>query len=317
MSNPRIAYELADERARLAPPGGKPLIVHVVVNVEVWPFDQPMPRGILSPPHGQAAVPDIPNWSWAEYGLRVGMARLFRALRGVPVTCAINSGVIRTYPRLAERILEAKWEWMGHGVIQRSVKSVPDERAMITEALDEIVTYTGKKVRGWLGPGLQETFDTPDILKELGLDYVCEWCLDDLPSWMTTRHGPLVSIPYGLETNDSVIYAQERHPTSEMFERLELTLECYLREIETGPRILHIPLHPHLVGVPHRIGRLERFLAALRKHKEVIFLTGGAIVDWFASAMPHKTGAAVSKRPARSSSGARTSAASSSKADAD
>jgi len=95
LSNPRIAYELTDERAALVPPSGKPLIVHVVVNVEVWPFDQPMPRGILSPPHGASAVPDVPNWSWAEYGLRAGMPRLLRLLREVPVTCAINSDVSR------------------------------------------------------------------------------------------------------------------------------------------------------------------------------------------------------------------------------
>ena len=286
MSNPRIAYALADERAKLAPPGGKPLIVHVVVNVEVWPFDQPMPRGILSPPHGASAVPDVPNWSWAEYGLRTGMPRLFRSLRGLPVTCAINSKIIDVYPRLAARILEAGWEWMGHGVIQRSVKVVDDERAMIAEAARAIAAFTGSKVRGWLGPGLQETFDTPDILKELGFDYLCEWCLDDAPSWMTTRHGPLVSIPYGLETNDSVIYAQERHPTSEMFERLDLTLDCYLREASAGPRILNIPLHPHLAGVPHRIGRLEKFLAALRARPEVVFMNGAAIADWFAAAQP-------------------------------
>jgi peptidoglycan/xylan/chitin deacetylase (PgdA/CDA1 family) len=286
LSNPRIAYELADERATLAPPGGKPLIVHVVVNVEVWPFDQPMPRGILSPPHGAAAVPDVPNWSWAEYGLRAGMPRLFRALRGIPVTCAINSDVIKTYPLLAARILYAGWEWMGHGVIHRSVKSIDDERAMITQAVEAIGAFTGTRVRGWLGPGLQETYETPDVLKELGLDYVCEWCLDDTPSWMTTRHGPLVSIPYGLETNDSVIYAQERHPTSEMFERLDLTLECYSRETADAPRILHVPLHPHLAGVPHRIGRLERFLEALRRRDEAVFMNGGAIADWFASAQP-------------------------------
>ena len=286
MSNPRIPYELSDERQKLAPPSGKPLIVHVVVNVEVWPFDQPMPRGILSPPHGAAAVPDVPNWSWAEYGLRAGMPRLFRVLRDVPVSCAINSKIIDVYPQLAARILQAGWEWMGHGVIQRSVKVIDDERAMIREATAAITAYTGARVRGWLGPGLQETFETPDVLKELGFDYVCEWCLDDEPSWMTTRHGPLVSVPYGLETNDSVIYAQERHPTCEMFERLDLTLDCFLREAAAGTRILNIPLHPHLAAVPHRIRRLERFLEALRERDEVIFMNGGAIADWFASAQP-------------------------------
>ena len=121
MQQTRIPYQLTDERAPLPAPRGKRLIVHIVVNVEVWPFDQPMPRGILTPPHGQAAVPDIPNWGWAEYGLRAGMPRFFRVLRNLPASCAINSAIIDVYPRLAERILEAGWEWVGHGVIQRSV----------------------------------------------------------------------------------------------------------------------------------------------------------------------------------------------------
>jgi len=284
LSNPRISYELADERARLAPPRGRPLVVHVVVNVEVWPFDQPQPRGILTPPHGQGAVPDIPNWCWAEYGLRAGMPRLFRALKGMPVSCAINSDIIRVYPRLAERILEAGWEWVGHGTFQRSVKSVPDERAMIVEAKQTVERFTGARMRGWLGPGLQETFDTPDILKALGFDYLCEWCLDDLPSWMTTKHGRIVSIPYCFETNDSVIYAVEKHSSAEMTRRLVDTLACFVKERRSGPRILTIPLHPHLMGVPHRIGRLERFLDRLRRRKDTVFLAGSAIADWFTKA---------------------------------
>ena len=281
MQQTRIPYQLTDERAPLKGPGGKRLIVHIVVNVEVWPFDQPMPRGILTPPHGQAAVPDLPNWGWAEYGLRAGMPRFFRVLSGLPVSCAINSAIIDVYPRLAERIVEAGWEWVGHGVIQRSVKSVPDERAMIEKAKAAIERYTRKKMRGWLGPGLQETFDTPDILKALAFDYLCEWSIDDLPSWMDTRHGRIVSVPYCFETNDSVIYAVEKHSSDEMTGRLARTLECFTKERSAGPRILTVPLHPHLMGVPHRIGFLERFLDTLVKHKHVVFMTGAQIADWF------------------------------------
>jgi allantoinase len=282
MQQSRISFELSDERQRLPPPDGKPLIVHIVVNVEVWPFDQPMPRGILTPPHGQGAVPDIPNWGWAEYGLRAGMPRFFRALRGLPVSCAINSAIIDVYPRLARRILEAGWEWIGHGVVQRSVKSVPDERAMIVEAKQAIERYTGNPVRGWLGPGLQETFDTPDILKQLGFEYLCEWSIDDAPSWMSTRHGHIVSVPYCFETNDSVIYAVEKHASPEMTERLMRSLECFAKEFSAGPRILTVPLHPHLMGVPHRIGFLEQFLDMLGKRTDAVFMTGAQIARWYA-----------------------------------
>ena len=284
MQQQRIPYGLADERPRLPPPGGKPLIVHVVVNVEVWPFDRPMPRGILTPPHGQGAVPDLPNWGWAEYGLRAGMPRLFRALDGLPASCAINSDVIEAYPRLARRILDARWEWVGHGTFQQSVKSVPDERAMIVAAKAAVEGCTGRRMRGWLGPGLQETFDTPDILKDLGFDYLCEWSIDDAPDWMQTRHGRIVSIPYCFETNDSVIYAMEKHSSGEMAQRLEATLQCFAREAVQGPRILTIPLHPHLMGVPHRIAFLEDFLSRLRRREDAVFMTGGEIADWFVTA---------------------------------
>lgn len=286
MQQQRIAYSLADERPALEPPGGKPLIVHIVVNVEVWPFDRPMPRGILTPPHGQGAVPDLPNWGWAEYGLRAGMPRLFRALsaRGLPASCAINSDIIEVYPRLAARILDAGWEWIGHGVFQQSVKSVSDEHAMISQAKAAVERYTGSRMRGWLGPGLQETFDTPDILKALGFDYVCEWCIDDHPDWMETKHGRIVSVPYSFETNDSVIYAVEKHSSNEMTQRLEATLACFAEELSRGPRIFTIPLHPHLMGVPHRIGFLESFLDRLAKRSDVSFMTGSQIADWFVSA---------------------------------
>ena len=286
MQQERIPYALADERPRLPAPGGKPLIVHVVVNVEVWPFDRPMPRGILTPPHGQGAVPDLPNWGWAEYGLRAGMPRLFRALDGLPVSCAINSDIIATYPRLAQRILDARWEWVGHGTFQQSVKSVPDERAMIVAAKSAVERYTGRSMRGWLGPGLQETFDTPDVLKDLGFDYLCEWSIDDAPDWMHTRHGRIVSIPYCFETNDSVIYAVEKHSSGEMSQRLEATLTCLAQESAQGPRIFTIPLHPHLMGVPHRIAFLEDFLGRLRQRGDAVFMTGGEIADWFVSARP-------------------------------
>jgi len=291
MQQRRIPYEMSDERVRLEPPGGKLLIVHIVVNVEVWPFDSPMPRGILTPPHGQQAVPDLPNWSWAEYGLRAGMPRFLRVLgkRRLPASCAINSDVIAAYPRLATRILEAGWEWIGHGVFQQSVKSVPDERAMIAEAKASVERYTGTRMRGWLGPGLQETFYTPDILKELGFDYLCEWCIDDAPSWMDTKHGRIVSVPYCFETNDSVIYAVEKHRSSEMIERLEATLQCFTRELKHGPRILTIPLHPHLMGVPHRIGLLESFLDRLAERDDAVFMTGSQISDWFIAALRART----------------------------
>lgn len=287
MPNPRIPFLLADERAALAPPEGKPLIVHVVVNVETWPFDQPMPRKLLSAPHGADAVPDIPNFSWVEYGLRVGMPRLFAlfAERRIPVSAFINAGVCDDYPRLAERVGEARWEIVGHGYRQRSLQAEgANEREVIDKSLERLHRFYGVRPRGWLGPGLKETLDTPDHLKAAGIEYVCDWVIDDLPDWMQTRHGPLIAMPYTLELNDSTLYAVQQHPSDAMYRRMLDSLACFGPELARQPRILTLALHPHLIAVPHRMVHLERMIDTLQARADTLFMTGGAIADWFVAA---------------------------------
>ena len=286
MSNPRIPYRFSDDRPALAPPGGKPLIVHLVVNVEHWRFDRPMPRKLLPAPHGLEQVPDIPNFSWAEYGMRAGMPRILKlvAERGLPASTSINAGVIEAYPACAEAMRRAGWEFIGHGVHQESVQGEPDEAAQVERALGLIEAFTGARPRGWLSPGLKETDDSADILKAAGIDYVCDWVVDDLPCWMTTKHGPLIAMPYNLEINDSVIYAVERHSSPEMYQRLHDTLATFDRELAALPRVLALGLHPHLIGVPHRIGYLERMLDELMARDDVVFMRGSEIADWFVAA---------------------------------
>jgi len=155
------------------------------------------------------------------------------------------------------------------------------EGALIKACLDKIEGFTGRKVRGWLSPGLRETVDTPDLLKAAGLDYVCDWVVDDLPSYMTTKAGPLVAMPYNVEVNDSIIYAIERHATGEMARRLEFTLRQFEQESADNPRVLAIGLHPHLISVPHRMHELVHMLDVLQASDKVLFTTGSAICDWF------------------------------------
>jgi peptidoglycan/xylan/chitin deacetylase (PgdA/CDA1 family) len=277
---------MSSARPALPPPEGKPLIVHLVVNVEHWRFDQPMPRTIMPAPHGAEHVPDVPNFAWAEYGMRCGMPRILDlfAERDVPASTSVNAGVIDAYPACAEAMLEAGWEFIGHGLHQRSLQGEADEEGLIGEALDRLRAFTGRAVRGWLSPGLRESADTPDILKAAGLDYVCDWVVDDLPCWIETRHGPLIAMPYNLEINDSVIYAMEKHGSPEMLRRLEDTLATFDAELAAGPRVLALGLHPHLIGVPHRFCYLAAMVDALLARDDVIFMTGSAIADWFTAA---------------------------------
>jgi len=291
MSNPRVPYRLSSERPSLPPLNGKRILAHLVVNVEHWQFDQPMPRTIVTPPHGRETVPDIPNFSWADYGMRAGMPRILDAFsrRGLPASTSFNAGVIDAYPQAAEAMREAGWEFIGHGMHQKSTNHVEGgEEALIKACLDKMEAFTGKRSRGWLSPGLRETNDSPDILKKTGIDYVCDWVIDDRPNWMTTSGGPLIAMPYNVEINDSIVYAIEHHATGEMARRLEFTLRRFEHECRDSTIVLAIGLHPHLIAVPHRIHELERMLDLLMASHDVGFFTGSEIADWFSSASPER-----------------------------
>lgn len=288
MTNPRVPFQMSCDRKKLTPPQGKPLIVHNVVNVEYWPFDKPMPRKVLSTPHGNETVPDIPNYSWAEYGLRCGMPRLFRlyAEMDVPVSANLNAAVIDHYPALVEAILRREWELVAHGMTQKLLNKEEDEEAVINASIDKIEQFSGKRPRGWMGPGFAQTFNTPDYLKAAGVEYNLDWVLDDLPCWMNTKHGPLVCMPYGFELNDSLLFPVERHSSPEILQRFKDTLKTFESELHEQPRVLTLAVHPHQIAVPHRIGYLAEILSILKDRDDTIFMTGSGIADWYMAAEP-------------------------------
>lgn len=289
MANPRIPYRLSSQRPALPPLNGARVLVHLVVNVEHWQFDQPMPRTIITPPHGRETVPDVPNFSWADYGMRAGLPRILKLFseRGLPASTSFNAGVIDAYPQAAEAMLKAGWEFIGHGMHQKAMNHIEGgEEALIHGALDKIARFTGSRPRGWLSPGLRETLETPDLLRKSGVGYVCDWCVDDLPSWIATPYGPLLAMPYNLEINDSIIYAVEKHATGEMAKRLAHTLRLFEEECEENPRVLAIGLHPHLISVPHRFHELVQMVEMLQASSEIAFVTGSEICDWYMAAEP-------------------------------
>ena len=243
--NPRIPFQMSSERARLEPYRGKPLMVHAVVNIEYWPFEQKMPRGILPAPHGaQVEPPDLPNYSWVEYGMRCGMPRLFELLgrRGIKASAFMNAQCADVYPSLAKAVVAAEWELIGHGWFQRSLKQVADEEAEIRRCLTRLEQLSGKRVRGWFGAGGGESNDTPDILKRCGVDFVHDWLVDDLPCWMQTKDGPLLCLPYTWELNDVPIWVVQGQSSDEFLKRLQATLAVLERELEWQPRVLTLAM---------------------------------------------------------------------------
>ena len=217
----RLAYTAAIDRPWLTLPGGKHVAIWPVVNVEHWLIDHPMPRQILVPPTAASLLPDIPNWAWHEYGMRVGFWRFLEVFtrRGIRPTLSINGSVCRAYPRIAEAAHAAGWEFMAHGFHQVPTHRIDDQPEMIARTIAAITDTTGYKPRGWLGPGLTETLDTPDHLHAAGIDYVGDFVVDDRPCRVATRTGPLFALPYSVELNDIPLLAIQHHRADEFVER--------------------------------------------------------------------------------------------------
>lgn len=279
----RAPYQSIVKRPRLELPGGARVVVWNIVNVEVWDPAGAMPRAVLSPPMGSPLLPDVPNWSWHEYGMRVGFWRILEALsdRKMKATFALNGATCRMYEEVCTAALQAGWEFMGHGLVQRPMHKVEDQLAAIRETMDEIRKFTGKAPRGWESPGLTETDDTLDHLAECGIQYVADWVLDDQPVALKSSKGAITSVPYTVELNDVVISAVQQHPSDEMLKRGKAHFDRLYLDGAKAPRVMAISVHPYLSGVPHRIAYLEQLYDYVLGHEHVLVWTGEQILDWF------------------------------------
>jgi len=281
----RVPYSAIIDRPLLKLPGGARMAVWTIVNVEHWDCTRAMPRAVLPPPMGQPLLPDLPNWSWHEYGMRVGFWRIHECLTrlGVVPTMAVNGIVCESYPRIAEAALEAGWEFMGHGFKQAPMHKLDDQRAAIRRTMEAIATFTGKAPRGWESPGLTETDDTIDILAEEGIEYVADWVLDDQPCRIATKSGSMVSVPYSVETNDIPIFALQNQPSDAMLKRTVDQFEQLYAESESVTRVMAISMHPYLTGAPHRIKYLQKIYEHILAKPGVVMWTGEQILDWYLS----------------------------------
>ena len=285
MSNPRADYSPINDRKPMKLPNGARLALWVVLNVEEWNINEKMARQVLPTPQGASVVPDIPNYSWHEYGMRVGFWRVKAALDRfrIPVTVSLNASVIHSYPEIFKAMVDANWEMMGHGFLQKALPLEDDEGAVIRRTVDTIKAATGTAPRGWMGPGLAETWDTPDLLAAAGIEYICDWVMDDLPVPMKVKTGRMVSIPYTVETSDITMYVVQNHKSPEIFDRGKDQFDRLYSEGADSARIMCIALHPYVIGVPHRIGYLEKLLEYITSHDDVALMTGGEILDWYDS----------------------------------
>jgi peptidoglycan/xylan/chitin deacetylase (PgdA/CDA1 family) len=283
LPNQRLAYSAITERPALVLPNGARLVVWVIVNVEEWDIRQTMPRTVITPPAGGAPMPDIPNWAWHEYGNRVGFWRLLSVIdeARIPAALAINGCAIAAYEPIARAARDRGWEFMGHGFTQKSMQKVENEADDIGRTTQAIQGFTGQRPRGWLGPGLTETWETPDLLSEAGYEYVCDWVLDDQPVVLKTRSGAIVNVPYTQECNDVAMMLIQHHKASEYADRAIDQFEQLYRDAAGSARVMALVVHPYIMGAPHRAKYFRKAVQHIRGASDVVFWTGAQILDWY------------------------------------
>ena len=279
----RVPYSAIVDRPPLILPGDARMIVWTIINVEEWDSGGAMPRAVLPPPMGKPLIPDLPNWAWHEYGMRVGFWRLHACFQrfNITPTMALNGIVCESYPRIVQAALDGGWEFMGHGFVQGPMHRLEDQRDAIRRTNDIIAKFTGKPPRGWECPGLTETDRTIDILADEGVEYVADWVLDDQPCRIATENGSMVSVPYSVETNDIPIFALQNQPSDAMFKRTVDQFDRLYAESESITRVMAISVHPYLSGVPHRIGYLEKIYEHILARPGVLMWTGEQIFEWY------------------------------------
>ena len=247
----------------------------------------PPPHRYLYPaPTGIPLLPDVPNWSWHEYGMRVGVWRFFDLYKrlGIAPTLSINARVCEDYPRVAQQAKDAGWEFMGHAYEQGPIHKEPDQNAMIDRAMGVIEKFTGKRPVGWLGPGLTQTLDTPELLAAAGIKYIGDWVYDDEPTEIHTANGPLVTLPYTVELNDIPMMLVQHHESEYFTQRCIDTFDRLYQEGKERAKIMAIAIHPYISGQPHRIKYLEAVYDHLNRHAGILHWNGREILEWYLKA---------------------------------
>ena len=273
-------YSPIIRRPPLTWPDGAHVAFWVVPNIEFFSLEEKVPAG--SGGTG-TPVPDIPSWSARDYGNRVGVFRLMQVLErhGIRATVALNSDLCAQHPAIIEEGNKRKWEWMGHceSNTRRLNEAKPgEEPRIIKNTFAAIEKGAGARPRGWLGSGLQETWDTLDLLAAEGCDYVCDWTNDDQPYIMTLGEGrSLVSVPYSHEINDKPAFERFHRTADEFREMICRQFDVLYREGAESGRVMAIAIHPYLTGVPHRIDAFDAALGYICRHERVWKTTGTEI----------------------------------------
>ncbi len=275
-------------------PGGKRIALTITFNLEFWDLIQdhdgpdspggPSINDRLMP----GRIPDYANYSWREYGHRVGVWRAFGICdkAGIPASCTINAQLCLERPEIVMAVVERGWEIVAHNFIQTQPLSNyyddPDkEREVIREVIEVIEKTTGQRPKGWLSSSLRCTPETPEILAELGLIFHNDFMNDEQPYLIHTRSGPLVAIPYSNDNNDFTLFLRRNFTTGQALELLKTQFDMLYEEGAESGRLMSLGLHPHVIGQPFRATLLRDVIEYAKGFDDVWWASRGEIAEWY------------------------------------
>lgn len=288
------AYIPMPERKPLRWPNGARIALLLTFNLETWDLtkntDKPYYAGgpAILPDILPGNTPDFPNFSWREYGQRVGIWRLIELFDrlGVKASCTTNAVTFERRGAMTKAVLDRGWELLTHnweqGELLTDFHANPEkEREIVLRTLDAFEKATGRRSKGWLSSSLRGTLQTADILAEYGATFYCDIMNDDQPYLLTTPHGPIVSIPYSNEINDFTFITRKNYTTDQFRDALIEEFDVLYEEGAASGRLMNVGLHPHVAGRAHRIRALREFIEHVKSTPDVWWATREEIAAWY------------------------------------
>jgi len=281
----RYGYTPITRRPAFTWPGGRTLAVYVALNLEHYAFGEGLTESIVP----SLDAHDVLNYSWREYGNRVGawrLASLFTSL-DMPLSVLVNAAIYDHCPELVETFRSRGDEIAAHGRTNSEAQSGLDEaaeRALIEDVSSTLRKHEGVAPEGWLGPWIAETPRTPDLLHEAGYRYVLDWCSDDQPVWLATRQGRILAVPYPQELNDSNAIVGRHMSAPDFADAIVDQFDEMREQSASQPLVMGVALHAYIAGQPFRLKHLRRAFAHIARERDAIWLsTAGAIARHYAA----------------------------------
>lgn len=279
----RFPYTPIVGRPKLEMPNGARVAVWVGINIEYYDFNEP-----IGTARGDTADPPSPSgYGWYQYGVRVGVFRIMDMLsdHGLRGSVLLNSDVCEAYPAIIEEGNKRGWVWLAHSKRNRinpnSFSNVDDERIFLSQMVEAIKKGTGRAPLGWLGPGLSESFSTPDILAELGLTYVCDWVADDQPFPLKVQSGRMINVPYAVDGLNDTRLRGVGFSGKDYYDLITDQFDQLYADGASNPRVMCLAIHPHITGQPFRAKHFAQALSYITNHRDVWLATSDEIAEWY------------------------------------